>query len=212
MTNAKRLLMVTFVGAAIFGVLALMVSGGGSIHRFDAACAEALYEFTAQRPGVRSFFVVVTDLGTGQPLWVVGIASTLMLLLRREWYAALAIGVGQYTCRPVVPWLKLQFERPRPPYVDWTDYSFPSGHAFGSAVIYGTLGLVLLKVWCGTRWRWVPFGLAVGFALLVALSRTMLGVHYVSDVTAGACLGFAWAAFFAALPEIRFTSAARPGQ
>jgi undecaprenyl-diphosphatase len=62
-----------------------------------------------------------------------------------------------------------------------TDASFPSGHAAGSfafaAFVFATH-------------RRAGFALA-GLATLVALSRVALGVHYPSDVTAGALLGSA---------------------
>jgi undecaprenyl-diphosphatase len=58
-------------------------------------------------------------------------------------------------------------------------YSFPSGHtlhAVSFAILYGSFVPQLL-------WILVPF------ALLIGLSRVVLGLHYPSDVLAGAALG-----------------------
>jgi undecaprenyl-diphosphatase len=58
-------------------------------------------------------------------------------------------------------------------------YSFPSGHtlhAVSFAILYGSYVPQLL-------WILVPF------ALLMGLSRVVLGLHYPSDVLAGAALG-----------------------
>jgi len=57
--------------------------------------------------------------------------------------------------------------------------SFPSGHASNAFMI------AVLLAGRFRRGRWAIFGVAS----LVALSRVYLGVHYPSDVIAGACLG-----------------------
>lgn len=63
-------------------------------------------------------------------------------------------------------------------------YGFPSGHATGSAAVYVGLAAVLTV---GTRrGRYAVAGLLV---TVVSLTRVVLGLHYVVDVVAGACLG-----------------------
>ena len=59
-------------------------------------------------------------------------------------------------------------------------HAFPSGHA-ARASLLAVLGFAFGPAWLGPV-------LAV-WAVLVALSRVALGVHYVSDVVAGAALG-----------------------
>jgi undecaprenyl-diphosphatase len=86
---------------------------------------------------------------------------------------------------------KALFGRPRPcAALPWcsallvdapTDPSLPSGHAAGAFAFAAFVALVL------PRFR-AP---ALAFAFLVALSRCVLGVHYPSDVVAGALLGLA---------------------
>jgi undecaprenyl-diphosphatase len=60
-----------------------------------------------------------------------------------------------------------------------TDPSFPSGHAAGSFAF---------AAFVFTTHRRAGFALSC-VALLIALSRVALGVHYPSDVAAGALLG-----------------------
>lgn len=93
--------------------------------------------------------------------------------------------------------LKLTFRRPRPSWADPVaaelGYSMPSGHALNAA-----LGCALLL---GLAWPWLRLhgrtGLAVTAAVVVVgaamLDRMVLGVHYLSDVLAGASLGAALA-------------------
>lgn len=70
-----------------------------------------------------------------------------------------------------------------------TTFSFPSGHAMGSA----TLAWVLLLLAWHTRWRWPVAIFAATFAVSVAFSRIYLGVHYPSDILAGWTAASAWA-------------------
>jgi membrane-associated phospholipid phosphatase len=69
-------------------------------------------------------------------------------------------------------------------------FGFPSGHALGSTVAYGGLA-VLANVWDRRR-RLLAAGVV---AVLVSLSRLVLGVHYLVDVVVGMALGVAvlWA-------------------
>jgi membrane-associated phospholipid phosphatase len=65
-------------------------------------------------------------------------------------------------------------------YRNTDPHSFPSGHAARSfliAVVASGLGPVGVAI---TLWIWAP---------LVALARVAMGVHYLSDVVAGAALG-----------------------
>ncbi len=70
-----------------------------------------------------------------------------------------------------------------------TTFSFPSGHAMGSA----TLAWVLLLLTWHTRWRWPMAVGVVAFASSVAFSRVYLGVHYPSDILAGWAAASVWA-------------------
>jgi undecaprenyl-diphosphatase len=88
--------------------------------------------------------------------------------------------------------IKFLFKRKRP-QGDWgeiyrsTDpHSFPSGHA-ARAFMIATVGTALAPLWLVIiLWLWAP---------LVAFSRVAMGVHYLSDVIAGAMLGILVALF-----------------
>jgi undecaprenyl-diphosphatase len=92
--------------------------------------------------------------------------------------------------------LKGLFARPRPffehPVLVEASYSFPSGHAMESFVLYGMLAyfaVLALKTWRARTA--VVFGAAL-LVLLIGLSRMYLGVHYFSDVLAGYAAGGVW--------------------
>jgi undecaprenyl-diphosphatase len=94
--------------------------------------------------------------------------------------------------------LKDFFDRPRPELVphilvEVSSWSFPSGHAMGSAIVYLTLGAMLTESAPNWRLKAYVMGVAVALTLLIGSTRVFLGVHYPTDVLAGWALGFAWA-------------------
>lgn len=65
-------------------------------------------------------------------------------------------------------------------YRNTDPHSFPSGHAARSFLI-AVIASVLAPLWLAVAlWVWAP---------LVSLARVAMGVHYLSDVVAGAVLG-----------------------
>ncbi len=69
--------------------------------------------------------------------------------------------------------------------------SFPSGHVAAAVALYGGLAYIVFR---HTENRVARIGavlMAVGAPLAVALSRMYRGMHYLTDVTAGALLGAA---------------------
>lgn len=107
---------------------------------------------------------------------------------RRTW-ARLTVWLGAViVSEPAIGLLKSVYERPRPPLpLEVTDtFSFPSGHAIAGAVTAITLVAVLTDPG-RRRWHW--WGLAVTFSTAMALSRTYLRAHWLTDVVAGTLLG-----------------------
>ncbi len=84
--------------------------------------------------------------------------------------------------------------RPAVPQLDQAPptSSFPSGHTGAAMALYGCLAVILLR---NVKPRWVAVGLAViGFTvpILVAASRVYRGMHYPTDVLAGAIASGIW--------------------
>ena len=142
---------------------------------------------TVRWAGMRRLFATVSRLGDGVLWYVLMVAMPLArgragLIATGEMAAAGALGLLLYKL------LKTKLVRERP-YVlhagidcvvaPLDRYSFPSGHTL-HAVLFTTIAIA-----------WVPvLGLIlIPLAILIALSRVVLGLHYPSDVLVGALIG-----------------------
>ena len=68
------------------------------------------------------------------------------------------------------------------------NYSFPSGHTFGSTVFYGLLAYLAITELAPLSGRLIA-ALLVAVIFLIGLSRVYLGAHFPSDVVVGWLLG-----------------------
>ena len=132
----------------------------------------------------------------GDPLATTVAVAVLALVLWRRGHPRLALYlvVARVGALVLSQGLKHLVDRTRPvfdvPVATALGPSFPSGHAIGGAVFWTTTAVLLVPH--VRRPRLLLAG-AVLVAVLVAASRVLLGVHYLSDVTGGLLLGLGWA-------------------
>lgn len=132
-------------------------------------------------------FRIVSRLGNGV-FWYSLMAA---LLVAEGWHAlptVLHMITAGLACLAIYKWLKTTTSRPRPyqvyvaiaaaaPALD--RFSFPSGHTL-HAVCFATIACQAYPALSPVLWP---------FVVLVAASRPILGLHYPSDVLAGAVIG-----------------------
>lgn len=181
----------------------------GAVIPFDEPVLRWIHSLAS--PGRDHFFVLVTGLGYRYGVVPVGIAMVLMLFFSRQLRAATFATMALAGSGLLNVLVKGVFARERPslwesiaPELTW---SFPSGHAMGSA----TLAAVVIAVAWHTRGRWPACIAMTAFVLLVGVSRMYLGVHYPSDILAGWAVASAWtvACFLAVY---RFQPRSRPSR
>jgi undecaprenyl-diphosphatase len=114
---------------------------------------------------------------------VVPICIVILLCVASRYWGALYYGIAALLSVGVVQLLKAVFDRPRPEeLLVVTDAgSFPSGHVANAATMAVVLAIIL------NRW-WVWFA-GIAYTILMMLSRTYLGAHWVSDTIGGALVG-----------------------
>jgi undecaprenyl-diphosphatase len=153
----------------------------------------------------------LTALGGPTVLTLVVLAVIGFLLLQTRHRTALFVVATWLSGELVTSGLKHAFNRPRPtivpPLREVFSTSFPSGHAMESAIVYLTLGAILMRVAEDRLTKVYCLGIAVLLTVLVGTSRVYLGVHYPTDVIGGWTIGFAWASI-CWLVEERFETSA----
>lgn len=170
--------------------------------RLDTAVEGRAYEATAASGVLERIAELLTHLGA--PLLLEVTAALLALWLvrhghrRSAGYLVVCV-LGAYALSTIG---KYTVDRARPVFDEPLSVargaSFPSGHATGSAAFYLALAVVLLAFVRAERRRWLLV-MAIVVPLVVAATRVLLGVHYLTDVTAGLLLGWGWVAACTAL-------------
>lgn len=187
----------------ISGALALLIAGlivplvlsrnGDLPFGFDT---EFLDEMIENRGPVLDFFAHGMDfLGGGVVgIYVVPLAIIAVLLIIRRPWAAIFFTISTVLSAGAVQLIKNVVGRPRPEDMLVTsDYgSFPSGHTANAATLAVALGIIFPKVWV-----WIA---GLFYTVLMLLSRTYLGAHWLSDTLGGLLIGvgvalIVWAPF-----------------
>lgn len=164
-------------------------------HETQAFDANVLLSIRSlQRSWLDPIMVFVTNIGDPRVLLVVCVVLSVILVLRHYKAEAMTIAIAGFGALGLNFVLKNLFARARPELwsriVDVTNYSFPSGHAMLSMVIYGLLGYLLATQFY--RWRVVIATISTLLILLIGFSRLYLGVHWLTDVMAGYAAGLVW--------------------
>jgi membrane-associated phospholipid phosphatase len=109
---------------------------------------------------------------------------------RRDLITVLVVAAaGNYV---IAFFLKYALNRPRPTLFtargEYTGPSYPSGHAMLATSVLFVVAYLLSRE---RGWSW-PYYVVFAFGLLTVYSRLYLGVHWPTDVFAGAALGVIW--------------------
>jgi undecaprenyl-diphosphatase len=143
---------------------------------------------TSQYRLIRDLFRLLSRLGDGV-FWYTLMAAILITQQSDGLRPVLHMAIVGLTGTLLYKWLKRKTHRPRPAQVHqdvWVtgkplDYfSFPSGHTL-HAVVFSVIAL--------SYYPQLAF-ILMPFTIMVAMSRVVLGLHYPSDVLAGAAIGY----------------------
>ncbi|MGH6648930.1 phosphatase PAP2 family protein [Aquabacterium sp.] len=198
------------LGLPCFLALAFLVTTQGHANGLDALAAEWSIRMRSQ--GLTRVLLVITHLHSVMAItaYAVGLSVFLIVVPRhRHWLLPLWLIVPGGALLNAV--MKQAFARPRPvvdePLLTLATFSFPSGHASGTTLLYGFLALVALVHLPRSPWRWVVGTMALLAIALVSWSRVYLGVHFFTDVLAGVAEAWVWLA----LCVILLSARTRPG-
>lgn len=132
---------------------------------------------------VDSLMVAVTEIGSAAvAIPVIGVAA-IVFGVKRRW-RTLGYWLGAMVFAQALVWiLKATLARARPTtiYSGFGQFSFPSGHAASSIVLYGFLAFLLARGRSSITKLVIALAAAV-MILLISFSRLYLGAHWFSDV------------------------------
>ncbi|HSL43321.1 MAG TPA: phosphatase PAP2 family protein [Anaerolineales bacterium] len=155
-----------------------------SILELDARLSNQMR--VAEKPGALRAIAVFFAHSGDSWFWAIGLIAMWISgnSFWREW-AAVQLG-SISVLAALVLLIKFRVRRQRPVgewgriYRNTDPHSFPSGHA-ARAFLIATIASGLGPAWLAmSLWIWAP---------LVALARVAMGVHYLSDIVAGALFG-----------------------
>ncbi len=195
------------VAILIAGALLTAWAGDGfidlaeKVHAKDSALEQAdshVHDWTVSErsPGATLFFTIMTNIGGPIGVAAIVVAVSIVLAFRRRWrwliYVVVTAGGGGLLNLE----LKRYFARARPDVAEMlrraNGYSFPSGHALGSAVAFGALAYLAFRAIRSWAAKTAVIAFLYTLIAAVALSRVYLGVHWISDVLAGVTAGTVW--------------------
>ena len=138
-----------------------------------------------------SFFKAITFLGSTFFISIIVIFSGIFFLFRGRFHKAhimLLAGIFSGIASTLAKYL---IKRPRPDIWALTSvpdsYSFPSGHALITLVVFGMISYFLAEHY--PKPKRIIYSSCLVLLFLVGLSRVYLGIHWPSDVLGGWIIG-----------------------
>ncbi len=194
---------VVLATAAVVTLLGIGVRVGWQPQmRLDHAVSSVLYVGDVRPRWADVLLQTLTAPGLTVVRVVVFAPVVVWLATRRQWRTAAWVSASVLTIGLLNTALKEIVGRLRPQFAGGGaglhSLSYPSGHSSGIACLV-TTSLVLAWPLLGRRARTVALVGGVALALEVAVTRMVLGVHYLSDVVGGLCLGVGWTLLLAVL-------------
>ena len=196
--NAIRFnnLVLLLVGGLVLVWLSMLLLGSGNLDR------DILNEiYGGHRPALADAARLITMLGDGRVVALVTVLGGFVLILRKQHWPTVVLVVGPLLGKSLTELQKYEFNRMRPaedPHLIVVhSLSFPSGHSANAMMTYVALALFLAP----PERRQIWLGVAALIAVLVGLSRVVLGVHWPSDVIGGWSYGLVWALLLYAISQ-----------
>jgi undecaprenyl-diphosphatase len=184
---------VVLVSAAFIGWVFDSIDENSGFARYDKSAAQ----FGADHSSTNSTHVLefFTQFGaTGLLLIVMALIGGFQAWRHRKFTVLIYLAVIGVGVSLMNNGLKLLVHRERPVVLQLTHaggYSFPSGHTAAAAACWAAIALVVARKWPRPARRAAAVVVLV-VTLAVASSRVLLGVHWLTDVIAGAIVGWTW--------------------
>ncbi len=188
MSRSKKMSLF-LVFTLIFGVIAIFHES-----RLGRWIDREVYEFIYASESfiTTALMLGFTQLGEVLSMIVMSLILISILMLYKLKIHTLFILISMIASSILIPVLKNSFDRERPSMlrlIEISGFSFPSGHAMGSTIFFGSLGTIIKHTDLNNKALLMT--VCATFILMISSSRVYLGVHYPTDVLAGVVIGLA---------------------
>jgi membrane-associated phospholipid phosphatase len=187
-------LFVLTVTGASFLVLALEIGQQDWLVRFDHSLSTSLHEHSNVNAVL--IFQMVSVFGDASTLASISMLFLIVLVVAQYWRLFFLWTISLPGAGILNQFLKSTFQRQRPqlpnPWIGESGWSFPSGHAMCSLVIYGLLAYSICFFPTSRTLRLFFGPLTISLVIAIGFSRLYLGAHYFSDVMAGYLAATFW--------------------
>ena len=188
--SKRGFIIIASICLAVFAACLLIVLFADTA-RWGTAVFTGLSGAIGNGPGI--LLRLFTYLGSTEG--VILICVVLLAIPKRFFRRQIAFPVVSTT---VISWIlnegiKLAVRRARPgveALITASGFSFPSGHAMNNAALYFSLFFMVLRYMEPGKGRNILAAVLCVIPAFIAFSRVYVGVHYTTDVIAGAALGF----------------------
>ena len=178
----------------VLGAVCALVCGTGLLYSYNLDEAILLLIQKLHTPLLDRIMLSITFLGDPLVMLISSLGLTINPLYYNRRREATILGIAGVGAILLNCSMKILFGRARPALwkhiINVGQHSFPSGHAMVSIVIYGFTGYILAKQF--PQWRFRIYALTVVLIAAIGFSRLYLGVHWLTDVTAGYAAGLVW--------------------
>lgn len=193
--NPRRDILTTAIVVAMTIALFVLVRLHGTRDAIQGLDDAFLRRMVSIRSGPLTLAAQVFNfLGLAVVTFPLRLVVAVYLGIRHRWWHVAAFVGAWVLSEASITLLKSAYDRPRPPHalalVGTSGSSFPSGHAVAASATALALVIALLPEG-GPRFAW-GFG-AVVFSFGMAVSRSYLAAHWLSDAVAGTLLGASYA-------------------
>lgn len=174
-----------FIGLALLIQLPL-------IETYDVKWLKFINQF--RTPFIDNMMMLLTEIGSIKFLLPVTIIVIILSSFNKYFMEALFMLLTFWGVRMLNELLKEIIARERPALflIEVSGYSFPSGHVMNSVAVFGFIYFIMIHVFSIVINRTQIIILLTIIVFIISVSRMYLGVHYLTDVLAGGCAGYAF--------------------